>query len=49
MLFGQKQKVYTRINITFSEALTTAMTLIIYGKFPAVFSIDQARNVYHEY
>ena len=49
MIFGQKQKGYTRINITFTEALTSAYTLIIYGKFPAVLSVDQARNVYHEY
>jgi hypothetical protein len=34
-----------RIQGTFSKALTSAVTCVVYGEFPAVMTIDETRNV----
>ncbi len=36
---------HTRLELKFSRALTESCTVIVYGKFPGLMTIDQSRNV----
>jgi hypothetical protein len=40
-----KKSANLRLEATFSEALAKAVTVIVYGEFPATIEIDSARNV----
>jgi hypothetical protein len=39
------QQGHTRLELKFAKALPETVTVIAYGKFPALAKIDQSRNV----
>ena len=46
--FNAKRKAHCRLELRFAKALPESVTLVMYGKFPEILRIDQARSVFKQ-
>nr|XP_022314419.1 uncharacterized protein F54H12.2-like [Crassostrea virginica]XP_022335830.1 uncharacterized protein F54H12.2-like [Crassostrea virginica] len=46
--FNTKRRGHCRLELRFAKALPESVTLIMYGKFPEMYRIDQSRSVYKQ-
>ena len=46
--FNTKRRGHCRLELRFAKALPESVTLIMYGKFPEMYRINQSRSVYKQ-